>query len=180
MSDFYKLGVSSVCVPACSCPWRACAPGVLAPHGLSRAPPSRALRLERSLMTHWLRPHVTLRVISWHEAHSLFSRSVSLVGAPVSIVDGVGPASGQGMSGRSQAQTRHLIYSCSQDFLKISNISTESWQIAGICGLIQNLGLTQLKSTLRIMRVVEHSSFEDNLISEIWISESLGFLRCRL
>ena len=63
------------------------------------------------------------------------------------------------------------------DFLKISKILTKSWRIVGICGLIQNLGRTQLESTLKIMRVaVENSSFEYNLISEIWISEGLGFL----
>ena len=61
------------------------------------------------------------------------------------------------------------------DFLKISKILTKSWLMAGICGLIQNLGRTQLESTLKIMRVaVENSSFGYHLISQIWISEGLG------
>ena len=61
------------------------------------------------------------------------------------------------------------------DFLKISNILTKSRRIAGICGLIQNLGQTPLESTLKIMRVaVENSSFGYDLISQIWISEGLG------
>ena len=54
------------------------------------------------------------------------------------------------------------------DDLKISKILTKSRRMAGICGLIQNMGWTKLESTLKIMRVaVENSSFEYNLISEI-------------
>ena len=46
------------------------------------------------------------------------------------------------------------------DVLKISKILLELWRIGSICGRIQNLGWTQLESTLRIMRVaVDNSSF---------------------
>ena len=61
------------------------------------------------------------------------------------------------------------------DVLKISKSLSKSWRIACICGLIQNLGRTQLESTSRIMVVaVENSSFEYDLIFEIWSSESPG------
>ena len=44
-----------------------------------------------------------------------------------------------------------------------------------ICGMIQNLGWTQLESTLKIIRnSIENASFGYNLISEIWISEGPG------
>ena len=40
---------------------------------------------------------------------------------------------------------------------------------------IQNLGWTQLESTLKIMRVrIENASFGYNLIFEIWIFEGSG------
>ena len=64
------------------------------------------------------------------------------------------------------------------DFLKISKILTKSWRMATISARIQNLGWTQLESTLKIMRVaVENSSFGYNLTFEIWISEVLAYLR---
>ena len=63
------------------------------------------------------------------------------------------------------------------DSLKISKILSKSWRMAGICGMIQNLGWTQLEYTLKIIRVaVENSSFGCNLIFEIWSSEGLSLL----
>ena len=54
------------------------------------------------------------------------------------------------------------------DFLNISKILTKLWLCLTFSARIQNLGWTQLESTLKIIRVnIENSSFGNKLTFEI-------------
>ena len=58
------------------------------------------------------------------------------------------------------------------NFLRNLKILTKSWPMFHTCAWIQNLGWTQLESTLKIILIgIENSSFGCNLTFEIWISD---------
>ena len=84
----------------------------------------------------------------------------------------------QESSGMTFDTTRlHKTWFQEVNFHKNLKILTEMVTVAHMCTRIQNLGWTQLESTLKMIIIgIENASFGYDLTFEIWISESPGLL----